>query len=102
MRNIDPSLDRLLRAAATTRHDQPNDMPFGFDTRVLARARANQLGDGIAIRRLLRRVVLVSLGVIVLASAGAYHELRQNDDLGDALTDEYVIADAAIGSVFEP
>ena len=40
--------------------------------------------------------------MIALASAGAYHELRQSDDLGDSLTDEYAIADSAIGSVFEP
>ena len=77
-------------------------MPYGFDSRVLAQARANQEGDLVAVGRLLRRVVLLSLGVIALASAGAYHELRQSDDLGDSLTDEYAIADSAIGSVFEP
>ena len=97
-----PDLDRLLRAAAAARNDQPNEMPFGFDTRVLARTRAHPPGDFLALGRFLRRVVLLSLGVIAFASAGAYHELRQNDDLGDSLTEEYVIADASIGGAFEP
>ena len=101
MRNSDQSLDWLLRAAAGRRNDRPNDMPYGFDTRVLAQARANQLGDLVAVGRLLRRVALLSLGVIALAGAGTYEELRQSDDLGDSLTDEYVITDSAIGSVFE-
>ena len=101
MKNSDLSLDRLLRAAAAARNDQPDEMPVGFDTRVLARARANQHGELVAVGRLLRRVVLVSLGVIVLASAGAYRELRLADP-DDSLSDEYVIADAAIGSAFEP
>ena len=102
MKNSDLSLDRLLRAAAATTSDQADEMPYGFDSRVLAQARANQEGDLVAVGRLLRRIVLLSLGVIALASAGAYHELRQSDDLGDSLTDEYAIADSAIGSAFEP
>ncbi len=101
MRESNLPLDRLLRAAATTTCDPPQEMPYGFDTRILARARATQQRDLVAVGRLLRRVVLLSLGVIAFASAGAYHELRQSDDLGNSLTDEYVIADAAISSVFE-
>ena len=98
----DSDLDRLLRAAAAAQNNQPNEMPFGFDTRVLARARAHPSGDLQALGRFLRRVVLLSLGVIACASAGAYHELHQNEDLSDALTDEYVIADASIGGAPEP
>lgn len=101
MKSSDLSLDRLLRAAAATTSDQAHEMPYGFDSRVLAQARANQEGDLVAVGRLLRRVILLSLGVIALASAGAYHELRQSDDLGESLTDEYAIADSAIGRVFE-
>lgn len=101
MKDSDLSLDRLLRAAAATTSDQVHEMPYGFDSRVLAQARANQEGDLVTVGRLLRRVVLVSLGVIALAGAGAYHELRQGDELSDSLTDEYVIADSAIGNIFE-
>jgi hypothetical protein len=98
----DPALDRLFRAAAAAQQDHPNEMPFGFDTRVLARARTRERGDLVALGRFLRRVVLISLGVIACASAGAYQELRQNEDLSDSLTDEYVIADNSIGGAFEP
>ena len=98
----DSALDRLLRAAAAAQGAQPNEMPFGFDTRVLARARAREGSDFVALGRFLRRVVLISLGVIAGASAAAYHELRQNEDLGDSLIEEYVIADSSIAGAFEP
>ena len=74
-------------------------MPLGFDTRVLAHWRAQAGPELVGIGRLLRRVVLVSLGVILLAGAGVLHELRQNDELLSP-NDEYAIADNAIGSVF--
>ena len=97
----DSDLERLLRAAAETVSDQPNEMPFGFETRVLAGWRAGLTHDFVDVGRLLRRVVLLSLAVIALASAGTYHELRQNDDPGESDDDEYAIADSAIGSAFE-
>jgi hypothetical protein len=101
MKDSNLTLDRLLRAAAAASSEQAHEMPYGFDSRVLAQARANQEGDLVAVGRLLRRVVLLSLGVIALAGAGAYHELRLGDDPGDSLTDEFVIADSAIGNIFE-
>jgi hypothetical protein len=101
MKNSDLRLDRLLRAAADATNDQPNEMPFGFDTRVLAGWRTGLNRDFVDVGRFLRRVVLLSLAVIALAGAGAYHELRQADDLGEPLTDEYAIADSAIGSAFD-
>jgi hypothetical protein len=101
MKSSDLRLDRLLRAAAEATSDQPNEMPFGFDTRVLARWRAGLNRDFVDVGRLLRRVVLLSLAVIALASAGAYQELRLSDDFGESLTDEYAIADSAIGSAFD-
>ncbi|MBA3544592.1 MAG: hypothetical protein H0T83_09175 [Chthoniobacterales bacterium] len=102
MKESDPQLERLLRAAALAGAALPNGMPFGFDTRVLAGWRSAQKRDLVDLRPLLRRVVLVSLGVIVLGATGVYNELRQNDEMGDPLTDEYAIADSAIGSVFAP
>ena len=101
MRSSNLSLDRLLRAAATTKGDQPNEIPYGFDTRVVARVRATQDSDLVAVGRLLRRVVVLSLGVIAIASAGAYHELRQAEDSGEPFTDDNAIADSAIGSALE-
>ena len=98
----DSDLERLFRAAAETVGDQPNEMPFGFETRVLADWRAGQTRDFVDVGHLLRRVVLLSLAVITLATAGTYHELRQSDDTDDSGNDEYAIVDSAIGSALEP
>ena len=100
MKASDLQLERLLRAAAAAREEASDEMPFGFDTRVLAGWRAGRKQDLVAVGRLLRRVVLLSLGVIVLAGAGVYYDLQQSDELL-APNDEYAIADSAIGAVFD-
>jgi hypothetical protein len=101
MNKLDPQLQRLFRAAAAGKDETPAEMPFGFDTRVLAGWRAAGKQDPVVVGRLLRRVVLLSLGVILLAGAGVLRELRQDDDLGSPFADEYAIADNEIGSAFE-
>ncbi len=98
--NSGAKIDRLLRAAVRA----PNEsiaMPFGFDTRVLSHWRAAADNDSLALLRLLRRVVLMSLGVIVLASAGAYRELSQEDDPAELFSEEDGIADSAIGGALD-
>jgi hypothetical protein len=102
MKNLDENLDRLLRAAAAAPNTVPNEMPFGFATRVLAQTRTGARVDLTDLRQLLRRVVFISLAVIILSGAGVYHELRSDDYAIAPLTDEYAIADSAIGNVFEP
>ena len=102
MKDSDPQLDRLLRAAAVGGGASPDEMPFGFDTRVLAGWRTDQRSDLLDLGRLFRRVILISLGVIALASAGLYHELSRSDTFGESLGDEYAIADSAISSAVEP
>jgi len=102
MKRPDLQLERLLRAAAGARPSSPEEVPYAFATRVLASWRAQGKSELVVVSRLLRRVVLLSLGVIVLATAGVYHELSQSDDLSEAATDEYAIADSAIGSVLGP
>lgn len=98
----DSALDRLLHAASEIRPERPNEMPFGFDTRVLAGWRSDRARDVIDVGRLLRRVVLLSLAVIALAGAGVYHELRESGDPGEPFLDQYEIADSAISSAVEP
>jgi hypothetical protein len=87
-------LDRLLRAAAQAKDETPIEMPFGFDTRVIALSRRN--GNGAAFGALLRRIAFVAAAVIVFASAGAYLEFNQNGDAIAASGNEYAIADSAI------
>lgn len=91
MKEID--LYRLLRSAAQAKDDAAIEMPFGFDTRILALSRRN--GNGVAFKSLLRRVALVSAAVLVLASAGAYFEFNQTSDT-DSLSNEFAFADSAI------
>jgi hypothetical protein len=97
-------LDRLLKSASAARTaqagaDEPIEMPFGFDTRVVALWRANGNGNG-ALRGLndfIRRVALVATAVIVVASAGAVYEIGRNRDLSEpSIANEFAIADSLI------
>jgi hypothetical protein len=88
----DADLQRLLRSAAQAKDEARIEMPFGFDTRVVALSRRN--GNG-GLVKLLRRVALAAAAVIVLASAGAYFESR-NSEGNDAFGNEFAIADSAI------
>jgi hypothetical protein len=90
----DPALNRLLRSAAQAHDDAPAEMPFGFDTRVIALSRRN--GNGAAFGALLRRVAMAAAAVIILASAGAYLEFDRNTDAMVASGNEFAIADSAI------
>ena len=92
MKDVD--LDRLLRSAATVKEDAPVEMPFGFDTRVIALSRKN--GNGAAFATLLRRIAFAAAGVIVLASAGAYFEFDRNGDAFAGAGNDYAIADSVI------
>jgi hypothetical protein len=87
-------VDRLLRSAARVNDDAPAEMPFGFDTRVIALSRRK--GNGAAFGRLLRRITLVAAAVFVFASAGAWLEFAQNGDTSDTSGNEFAIADSAI------
>jgi hypothetical protein len=85
-------LQRLLRAAAQT--ETPGAMPFGFDTRVLARVRETPANGSLFIAALARRVTAISCAVIVLAGAGLY--LASVSEINSDATNEYGIVDSAI------
>ena len=89
-------IERLLRSAAIAAPEAGAEMPYGFDTRVVAQWRAGWPSDHAAIATMLRRVMLLAFALIVLAGAGTYREWH-----GDESADEYAIADSAIGGVFE-
>lgn len=95
----DPDLDRLFRAAAQAPDDAPAEMPFGFDTRVLARARgeaAPRNGDALKLVRLVRRIATAAAIVAVCAGAAAFWELRSDDDFDDSTANAYAMADSLI------
>ena len=93
-------LDRLLRAASKEKDEAPTDMPFGFDTRVIALSRRN--GNGAAFGALLRRVALVAAAVLVLATAGAWLEFNRDGDPIVASGNEFAIADSVIQDEVAP
>ncbi|MFN2509454.1 MAG: hypothetical protein ABR589_11865 [Chthoniobacterales bacterium] len=99
----DRDLDRLLRAAAGAM-DADAEMPFGFDTRVLAAREAGAADDIEAweLARLLRGIAVFSFVLALLASSAAYWEVTQNTDEVEPFSNAYAIADTAIAAEFSP
>jgi hypothetical protein len=97
----DHQVDRLLRSAARAGDEAPAEMPFGFDTRVVAlwsRSRESAKPNGIA--SLLRRVALLSAAVIAISTLAAVRELKQSQEQSNDFTNEFAIADTAIQDEF--
>lgn len=94
MRRADEQIARLLRAARAQEPDP--DMPFGFDTRVLALARSATRRNGST--RLLQRVAAAAAIVTIAAAAGAWWQISASDS---ASLNAYTIADNAIDRVLQ-
>ena len=95
----DHQVDRLLLSAERAGDEAPAEMPFGFDTRVVALWRAlDAKPNGIA--SLLRRVALLSAAVIAISTLAAVRELKQSREQYNDFTNEVAIADTAIQDEF--
>ncbi len=97
----DHGVDRLLRSAAQAGDEAPAEIPFGFDTRVVAlwsRSRESAKPNGIA--SLLRRVALLSAAVIAISTLAAVRELKQSREKSNDFTNEFAIVDTAIQDEF--
>lgn len=92
-----PKLERLLAAAAAV-EEPAAEMPYGFDTRVvaLAHGETSRISETRELARLVRRIVLGATIVAACASSAAYWQMSENDALGEPLTNAYAIADHAI------
>jgi hypothetical protein len=95
-------LDRLLRSAAKAPEERASEAPFGFDTRVLALARAGNgsRGDVADLTRFLRRTGVIAFAVLALASVAAYRQFAEDAMFSAPQTNEYAIADSAIQMEF--
>jgi hypothetical protein len=95
----DHQVDRLLRSAERAGDEAPAEMPFGFDTRVVALWRESaSKPNGVA--SLLRRVALLSAAVIAISALAAIREIKQSREQYNAFTNEFAIADTAIQDEF--
>src|SRR5438477_10697 len=81
-------------AVNTCRNQLTSERPFGFDTRVLALARASSPNRSALIALFGQRAALIALAVLALASVGVYRASTSNIDLPA----EYAMADNAIQS----
>ncbi len=92
------NVDRLLKSAAAAPRDEALEIPFGFDTRVVALWRSGGNGNGLVrtVSGLVRRVALLATAVIVVAGAGVYVQTSRNQDLSEPSANEFAIADSAI------
>ena len=92
-------IDRLLRSAAQTDEEVPAEMPFGFDTRVVALWRAG-MPKANGVMQLLRRVAVLSIAVIVVSTIAAIREANQSREIRESFANEFAIADSAIQDEF--
>jgi hypothetical protein len=92
-------IDRLLRSAAQADEAVPAEMPFGFDTRVVALWRAG-LPKANGLAQLLRRVAVLSIAVIVISTVAAIREANQGREIRESFANEFAIADSAIQDEF--
>ena len=95
----DEAIDRLLRAAASAPGPEATELPFGFDTRVVALCRAQRAEKGSdfwQFARMFRRVALSAAMFTVFAGGAAFWQFQQNSYLDEPDTSAYAIADTAI------
>jgi hypothetical protein len=95
----DQKIDRLLRSAVQVREEEPAQMPFGFDTRVVALWRAG-LPTANGVVSLVRRAAALAAAVIVIATIAAVREANQSREIGESFANEFAIADSAIQNEF--
>ncbi len=99
MGKLDSNIDRLLRAASGSSESAPAEMPFAFDTRVVARWRSQRgqnSGDSREFARVFGIIGAVAVTIMAFAGTGAWWQFEQETELGEPLFNVYAIADTAI------
>jgi hypothetical protein len=89
--------ERLARVARRATLEPPPEMPFGFDTRVLADRRVRRESEEAVPWAWLLRGALVCASLIMLLSVAMNYETLQERDLGPL-----AIADSAIRMTLYP
>ena len=89
MNQIDPRLQRLFEASARAPRPQPEAIPFGFDTRVLAHWKSELEENGLA--PLFRRACLISSAVMLVTLLVSY-----SNSTSSSSGAEVTLADSAV------
>ncbi len=96
----DAHLTRLLESAARAKADAAVEIPFGFETRIVARWREMKRADNGDLTRFLRRVALTAIVVTILGGVATYRQINEDDEADEPLTNDYALVDSAIQSQF--
>lgn len=99
MSKLDPELNRLFRAAASSGAVVPEEPPFGFATRVVAQWRAERSsdkGDPRVFASFVRRIAIGAVIVAAAAGGDAFWQLKQNEELDEPTMNAYALTDSLI------
>jgi hypothetical protein len=91
---------RLLKLAAVVKDDTLIEVPFGFDTRIVARWREMKQDDNSELARFVRRVALAAIAITVLSGVATYRLANEDDESSEPLTNDYALVDSAIQRQF--
>jgi hypothetical protein len=96
----DAHLTRLLKLAATAKTDVATEVPFAFETRIVARWREMNRTDHGDLVRFIRRVALTAITITILGGVATYRQINEDDEAGEPLTNDYALVDSAIQRQF--
>ncbi len=96
MGRLDTRLLRLLKVAAQAKDDVPGEMPFGFETRILARWRELRSDSSAEVARFVRRVAIGAIVVTLFGAVIGYNQLRDEEETNEPLTNDYALVDSTI------
>lgn len=101
MKKANADLDRLLRSASTASPFAP-EVPYGFETRVVALWRAGIVSadDAVELAQFLRRIGVIAVVVLTIASVSVFRQFNDIEARTVPHTNEYAIVDSAIQTEF--
>lgn len=96
MGTLDTRLMKLLKIAARTKDEAPGEIPFGFETRILAKWREIRSDGSAEVARFVRRIALGAIVVTLFGAAIGYQQLRDEEETDEPLANDYALVDSTI------
>ena len=82
------------------KEDTITEAPFGFDTRVVAKWCATKSNFNGELAIFVHRVAIVAVVITLCGSVAAYRQLKEDEEIGEPLTNDYAIVDSTIQKQF--